>query len=127
MKQIEVVAAIIHDNEGRIFATQRGCGELKGYWEFPGGKIESGETPEEALRREIVEELDIHIGIENLLQRVEWDYPEFHLSMSCFVCHIESGDIFLKEHYDATGLLKSELDSVNWLPADRQVISSLQS
>jgi 8-oxo-dGTP diphosphatase len=113
------------DNKVLLAMKKRGFGE--GKFNGIGGKIESGETPEEALRREIVEELDIHIGIENLLQRVEWDYPEFHLSMSCFVCHIESGDIFLKEHYDAQWLLKSELDSVNWLPADRQVISSLQS
>lgn len=122
MKQIEVVAAIIHDDEGRIFATQRGYGDWKDYWEFPGGKREPGESPEEALKREIWEELETRIGIERLLQTVEWDYPSFHLKMHCFSCHIESGSLTLKEHEAARWLTKDQLGSVNWLPADWQVI-----
>ena len=125
MKQIEVVAAIIHDDEGRIFATQRGYGEWKDYWEFPGGKREPGESPEEALKREIWEELETRIGIERLVQTVEWDYPAFHLTMHCFWCHIESGSLTLKEHEAARWLTKEQLGSVNWLPADWQVISEL--
>ncbi len=122
MKQIEVVAAIIYDDEGRIFATQRGYGEWKDYWEFPGGKREPGESPEEALKREIWEELETRIGIERLVQTVEWDYPSFHLKMHCFWCHIESGGLTLKEHEAARWLTKDQLGSVNWLPADWQVI-----
>ena len=122
MKQIEVVAAIIHDDEGRIFATQRGYGEWKDYWEFPGGKREPGESPEEALKREIWEELETRIGIERLVQTVDWDYPAFHLTMHCFWCHIESGSLTLKEHEAARWLTKEQLGSVNWLPADWQVI-----
>ena len=125
MKQIEVVAAIIHDDEGRIFATQRGYGEWKDFWEFPGGKRESGESPEDALKREIWEELETRIGIERLVQTVEWDYPSFHLTMHCFWCHIESGSLTLKEHEAARWLTKEQLGSVNWLPADWQVISVL--
>ena len=93
MKQIEVVAAIIHDNEGRIFATQRGYGDYKDGWEFPGGKMEDGETPEEALKREIWEELETRIVVERLVQTVEYDYPQFHLTMHCFWCHVESGSL----------------------------------
>ena len=125
MKQIEVVAAIIHDDEGRIFATQRGYGEWKDYWEFPGGKREPGESPEEALKREIWEELETRIGIERLVQTVEWAYPSFHLKMHCFWCHIESGSLTLKEHEAARWLTKEQFGSVNWLPADWQVISEL--
>ena len=127
MKQIEVVAAIIHDDEGRIFATQRGYGEWKDYWEFPGGKREPGESPEEALKREIWEELETRIGIERLVQTVDWDYPAFHLTMHCFWCHIESGSLTLKEHEAARWLTKEQLGSVNWLPADWQVILLIQT
>lgn len=127
MKQIEVVAAIIHDGEGRIFATQRGYGEFKDYWEFPGGKMEPGETPEEALRREIWEELETRIAVERLVQTVECDYPDFHLTMHCFWCHIESGHLLLKEHEAARWLGKEQLYSVDWLPADREVVKRLRS
>ena len=109
MKQIEVVAAIIHDSEGRIFATQRGYGDYKDWWEFPGGKMEAGEIPEEALRREIWEELETRIVVENLVETVEWDYPQFHLSMHCYLCHVESGHLELKEHEAAKWLNKDEL------------------
>ena len=127
MKQIEVVAAIIHDTNGRIFATQRGYGEFKDYWEFPGGKMEPGESPEEALRREIWEELETRIVVERLVQTVEWDYPSFHLTMHCFWCHIESGHLLLKEHEAARWLGKEQLYSVDWLPADREVVKRLRS
>ena len=93
MKQIQVSAAIIHDNAGRIFATQRGYGDMEGGWEFPGGKIEPGETPEAALQREIREELDTDIAVERLLKTVEWDYPVFHLTMHCYLCHVVSGSL----------------------------------
>ena len=126
MKQIEVAAAIIHDDEGRIFATQRGYGEWKDWWEFPGGKIEAGETPEKALRREIWEELETRIAVERLLATVEWDYPKFHLTMHCFRCHVESGHLELKEHEAARWLTKAQLDEVQWLPADVQVIDTLR-
>ena len=122
MKHIEVVAAIIHDEEGRIFATQRGSGDWKDWWEFPGGKIEPGETHEEALKREIWEELETRIVIENFVQTVEWDYPKFHLTMHCYWCHVESGNLTLKEHEAARWLAKDELESVNWLPADISVL-----
>ncbi len=124
MKQIEVVAAIIHDAEGRIFATQRGYGDYKDWWEFPGGKMEAGETPEEALRREIWEELETRIVVEKFVETVEWDYPQFHLTMHCYLCHVESGHLELKEHEAAKWLNKDELESVNWLPADRMVINN---
>ena len=124
MKQIEVVAAIIHD-EGRIFATQRGYGDYKDGWEFPGGKMELGESPEEALKREIWEELETKIIVEHLVQTVEYDYPKFHLKMHCFWCHIESGQLVLKEH-EAARLKPEELDSVDWLPADKVVVKKLQ-
>ena len=122
MKKIEVVAAIIHDSEGRIFATQRGYGEWKDWWEFPGGKMEVGETPEEALRREIWEELETRIVVERFVETVEWDYPSFHLTMHCYLCHVESGHLELKEHEAAKLLNTDELESVNWLPADRELV-----
>ena len=126
MKQIEVVAAIIHDDEGRIFATQRGYGDWKDWWEFPGGKMEPGETPEEALLREIWEELKTRIVVERLVKTVEWDYPKFHLTMHCFLCHIESGHPVLLEHEAARWLKQGKLDDVNWLPADRIVVEELK-
>ena len=131
MKQIEVVAAIIHDGEGRIFATQRGYGEWKDFWEFPGGKMEPGESPEEALKREIWEELETRIVIEHLVKTIEYDYPAladgqaFHLTMHCYWCHIESGNLTLKEHEAARWLSRDELDSVDWLPADREVLANI--
>ena len=125
MKQIEVVAAIIHD-EGRIFATQRGYGDYKDGWEFPGGKMEPRESPEEALKREIWEELETKIIVEHLVQTVEYDYPKFHLKMHCFWCHIESGQLVLKEHEAARWLKPEDLDSVDWLPADKVVVEKLQ-
>jgi 8-oxo-dGTP diphosphatase len=127
MKQIEVVAAIIHDTNGRIFATQRGYGDFKDGWEFPGGKMEPGESPEEALRREIWEELETRIAVERLVQTVEYDYPDFHLTMHCFWCHIESGHLLLKEHEAARWLSLSDIESVDWLPADREVVKRLRS
>ena len=126
MKQIEVVAAIIHDAEGRIFATQRGYGEWKDWWEFPGGKMESGETPEEALRREIWEELETKIVIERLVSTVEYDYPAFHLKMHCFLCSLQAETLHLNEHEAARWLSKEELGSVNWLPADLQVLETIK-
>ena len=127
MKKIEVVAAIIHDDEGRVFATQRGYGEWQDFWEFPGGKMEPGESPEEALKREIWEELETKIVVEQLVTTVEYDYPRFHLTMHCFWCHVESGSLILKEHEAARWLNRENLDSVNWLPADKIVISSIES
>ncbi len=127
MKQIEVVAAIIHDECGRIFATQRGYSEWKDYWEFPGGKIEAGETAEEALRREIWEELETRIAVEHLVETVEWDYPQFHLTMHCYICHVESGHLELKEHEAAKWLSKDEIESVNWLPADWSLVRKLKT
>ena len=125
MKHIEVVAAIIHDEKGRIFATQRGYGDYKDWWEFPGGKMEPGEMPEEALMREIWEELETRIRVERLVQTVEWDYHAFHLTMHCYLCHVESGHLELKEHEAAKWLRKEELESVNWLPADEAVVKRL--
>ena len=127
VKQIEVVAAIIHDEEGRIFTTQRGYGEMKDGWEFPGGKMEPGESPEEALKREIWEELETKIVVEKLVQTVEWDYPAFHLTMHCFWCHIEIGNLKLKEHEAAKWLTKDQLDSIDWLPADRIVVETIKN
>ena len=121
MKEIHVVAAIIREGD-RIFITQRGYGDWKDYWEFPGGKIEAGETPEEALIREIREELGAEIGIDSYLTTVEYDYPEFHLHMRCYLAHVKSGQLTLKEHEAARWLSKEELDSVAWLPADRLII-----
>ena len=124
--QIEVVAAIIRKGD-MIFATQRGYGDYKDGWEFPGGKMETGETPEEALRREIWEELETRITVESLLQTVEWDYPQFHLTMHCYWCRIESGNLTLKEHEAARWLAKDELESVAWLPADLTLLPSIQT
>ena len=124
-KTIHVAAAIICEND-RIFATERGYGAWKDYWEFPGGKIEPGETPEEALRREILEELDTEIEVGEKLVTVEYDYPEFHLSMDCFLAEIKSGGLVLKEHEAARWLKKSELDSVRWLPADESILELLR-
>ena len=125
MKTIRVVAAIIIKNE-EVFATQRGYGDFKGGWEFPGGKIDAGETPEEALIREIKEELDTEVEVIELLDTVEYDYPKFHLSMDCFICKIKSGDLVLKEHEAAQWLTKETLDSVNWLPADLGLIDKIR-
>ena len=122
MKRIEVVAAIIHDADSRIFATQRGYGEFKDYWEFPGGKMEPGESPEEALKREIWEELETRIVVERLVTTIEYDYPTFHLTMHCFWCHVESGSLTLKEHEAARWLDRNNLQTVNWLPADLQLL-----
>ena len=126
MKTIKVVAAIIIDGEN-IFATQRGYGEFKGGWEFPGGKIEEGETPEEALVREIKEELDTVIEVGELIDTVEYDYPNFHLSMDCFICSIKEGDLVLKEHSAAKWLTKETLDSVDWLPADEGLVEKIRN
>ena len=117
MKTIEVVAAIIL-KEGRIFATQRGYGEFKGWWEFPGGKMEPEESPQEALKREIREELDAEVEVRELLETVEWDYPNFHLTMHCFICSLLSESLHLNEHEAATWLTHETLRSVKWLPAD---------
>lgn len=116
---VVVVAAIIRDEEGRIFATQRGYGDFNDFWEFPGGKIEADESADQALRREIWEELQTRIVVERLFRTVEYDYPQFHLSMQCFLCRIESGHPVLLEHEAARWLSPAELDSVEWLPADR--------
>jgi 8-oxo-dGTP diphosphatase len=113
MKQIEVVAAIIHDDKGRIFATQRGYGDMKDSWEFPGGKM--------------WEELETRIVVERLVQTVEWDYPKFHLTMHCFWCSIESGALTLKEHEAAKWLNREQLNSVDWLPADRTIIEQIKT
>ena len=123
-KRIEVAAAIILDRE-KIFATQRGYGEFKGGWEFPGGKIEQGETPEQALKREIREELDTEIEVGELFDTVEYDYPTFHLTMHCFLCTVTSGKLVLKEHEAAKWLTRDTLDSVDWLPADKGLIERL--
>ena len=125
MKTVRVVAAIIRD-ENRIFATQRGYGEFKGGWEFPGGKIEEGETPQDALIREIKEELDTVIEVGELVDTVEYDYQNFHLSMDCFMCTVKEGDLVLKEHEDARWLTKETLNSVNWLPADLDLIKKIK-
>ena len=120
-KHIEVVAAVIHDG-GRILATQRGYGEFKDKWEFPGGKMEAGEIREEALRREIREELDTEINVGKLLCTVEYDYPAFHLTMHCYLCSVVSGTLVLKEHESARWLPAEALESVDWLPADLQIL-----
>lgn len=125
MKVIKVVAAIMIHN-GRVFATQRGYGEFKDGWEFPGGKVEPEETPQEALVREIKEELNSVIEVGELLDTVEYDYPEFHLSMDCFICKIKAGDLELKEHEDARWLTTETLDSVDWLPADLGLIQKIK-
>lgn len=125
MKIIEVVAAIIKHGD-KIFATQRGHGEFQGGWEFPGGKIEEGETPQEALVREIKEELDTEINVGELIHTVEYDYPNFHLTMHCFLCTVKSGDLVLKEHADAKWLTKASIDSVAWLAADEGLIEMMK-
>ena len=125
LKTIRVVAAVIR-SEDKIFATARGYGEFKGGWEFPGGKIEPGETPQEALKREIMEELETEISVGELIDTIEYDYPEFHLSMDCFWCEILSGNLVLKEAEDARWLAADELDSVEWLPADVTLIEKIK-
>ena len=125
MKTIRVVAAVIRQN-GKILATQRGYGEWKDGWEFPGGKIETGETPEAALKRERQEELDTEILVKERIDTIEYDYPNFHLSMDCFWCEIVSGKLELKEHEAARWLTKESLDSVDWLPADQALIEKIR-
>ncbi len=125
MKTIRVVAAVIV-SEGKVFATQRGYGEFKDGWEFPGGKIEAGETPEEALAREIREELDIEINVGEFIDTIEYDYPNFHLSMDCFWCSIKDGKLTLKEHEAAKWLNLQTIDSVEWLPADITLIDKIK-
>ena len=126
MKTIEVAAAIIV-KDNKVFATQRVYGEFKDGWEFPGGKLEPGESAREALAREIREELDVDIRVGKLLETVEYDYPEFHLTMHCFICELLSEEIVLKEHEDARWLKKDELDSVPWLPADITIIEKIKA
>ena len=129
MKTIRVVAAVIKavnkTGESIIFATQRGYGEFKGGWEFPGGKIEEGETPKEALKREIMEELDTEIKVGKLIDTIEYDYPTFHLSMDCFWCEIVKGELVLKEHEAARWLTREQLGEVEWLPADVTLIEKV--
>lgn len=125
MKVIKVVAAVIK-KDGRIFATQRGYGEFKDGWEFPGGKVEPGETPQAALVREIKEELDADIRVGELIETVEYDYPEFHLSMDCFLCELVSDKLTLKEHEAAKWLDKDSVESVDWLPADKGVAGKVK-
>ena len=124
MKNIKVVAAVIREGN-RIFSTQRGYGEFKGGWEFPGGKVEPHETPQQALRREIMEELDTEIRVGNYIDTIEYDYPNFHLSMDFFWCEVIKGDLVLKEAEDAKWLTKEQLASVNWLPADITIIPKI--
>ena len=129
MKTIRVVAAVIRavnkENKPIIFATQRGYGEFKGGWEFPGGKIESGETPQQALKREIMEELDTEIAVGELIDTIEYDYPNFHLSMDCFWCEVIRGELILKEAEDAKWLTREHLADVKWLPADVTLIEKI--
>ena len=124
MQTIEVVAAIII-KEGQVFATQRGYGEFQGWWEFPGGKMETGESPQEALKREIREELDAEIEVKEFLETVEWDYPNFHLTMHCFICNLLSESLHLNEHETATWLNLKNLRSVKWLPADEILLDKI--
>ena len=129
MKTVRVVAAVIRavnkENKPIIFATQRGYGEFKGGWEFPGGKIESGETPQQALKREIMEELDTEIAVGELIDTIEYDYPNFHLSMDCFWCEVIRGELILKEAEDAKWLTREHLADVKWLPADVTLIEKI--
>lgn len=125
MKTIKVAAAIIKNNH-QIFATQRGYGEFKDGWEFPGGKIEAGETPRQALIREVREELDTEIAVGELIDIVEYDYPQFHLTMHCFFCTVKSGELVLREHEAARWLSRETLDDVDWLPADLGLIEKLK-
>ena len=125
MKTIKVVAAVIKRNN-KIFVTQRGYGEFKDGWEFPGGKVEKGETKEEALIREIKEELDTVIKVDSYLDTIEYDYPDFHLSMDCFVCSIVEGHLVLKEHEDSKWIKKEEIDTLNWLPADLIILDKVK-
>ena len=126
MKQIEVVAAIIRKGD-KIFATQRGYGEWKDWWEFPGGKMEAGETPEEALKREIREELSTEISVDECLYTVDYDYPQFHLTMHCYLCSLMTDSLHLNEHEAAKWLSKDELGNVKWLPADVKVVEVIKS
>lgn len=129
MKTIKVVAAVICDSikvKNHIFATARGYGEFKGQWEFPGGKIEDGETPQIALVREIKEELDTIVEVGELIDTIEYDYPSFHLSMDCFWCEVVEGELKLLEAEDAKWLNRDELDSVQWLPADLKIIDRIK-
>ena len=126
MKTIQVVAAVIREGD-RIFAAQRGYGRAKDGWEFPGGKIEPGETPQQALVREIREELGAEIAVGEKLTQVEWDYPDFHLSMGCYWCAIASGSLTLREHESACWLGLNELDAVDWLPADRVAVQAVKA
>ena len=125
MKTIEVVAAIII-RDGKVFSTQRGYGDWKGWWEFPGGKMEPGESPEEALVREIREELDAEISVGRLLDTIEWDYPSFHLTMHCYICSLASDSMHLNEHEASAWLTRETFRSVRWLPADEGLISVLE-
>ena len=130
MKTVKVVAAVICDsfeNTSKIFATARGYGDFKGQWEFPGGKVEAGETPQQALKREIQEELDVKIEIGELIDTIEYDYPTFHLSMDCFWCIVIDGEIILKEAEAAKWLNKDELYNVDWLPADVELIKKIEN
>lgn len=124
MKTIEVVAAVIVRG-GQVFATQRGYGEWQGWWEFPGGKMEPGESPQDALVREIREELDAEISVGRLLETVEWDYPKFHLTMHCFLCSLLSDSVHLNEHEAAAWLTRDTLHSVKWLPADEGLVGKI--
>lgn len=130
MKTVKVVAAVItacsENGEKIIFATQRGYGEFKDGWEFPGGKVESGETPQEALKREIMEELETEIKVGDLIETIEYDYPTFHLSMDCFWAEIVKGDLILREHEAAKWLTKEQLGSVDWLPADLGLVEKVR-
>ena len=125
MKTIKVVAAVIKRNN-KIFVTQRGYGEFKDGWEFPGGKVEKGETKEEALIREIKEELDTVIKVDSYLDTIEYDYPDFHLSMDCFICSVVEGHLVLKEHEDSKWIKKEEIDTLNWLPADLIILDKVK-
>ena len=126
MKRIEVVAAVIRKGD-KIFATQRGYGDFKDRWEFPGGKIEPGETPQEALEREIREELCAEIEIESYVDTVEWDYPAFHLTLHCFICSLKSEALHLNEHEAARWVSARDLESLDWLPADRGLLPKIST